>query len=342
VTVSTLTQLELDGDVTLTPLGDDGLPLAGAVGPHVPFYLLPRPAASVWTEALAEPDTAEPGILRLTNRPERGADAAAVPGRMELFPLPRGAAQPDPADATGELDVAHVALRFDGRAGSDADRHTFGITLRQPAVQPQRTSFELYLDTNRDGVTDWRVRSLTEDRVTSGGLQDKVIVTVTPWDGAAGGPAGTERDVGKLAAEMHARIVLLPVPLSALGLSVPPSLDFYLVHRGLTEDWPAAAATDVAPDGASAPNGPRYVFDATQTGWWPQPASLTLAPDESREVALGAGVAPPGLLALYPDNLLEPALAQVQLVRPGGSPLGPEPWSAPTGTYLPMLLRNLR
>lgn len=341
VAVAALTRLELDGDVTLTPLGEDGLPLAGAVGPHVPFYVLPRAAASAWAEALVAPSAEEPGSLRVTNQPERGADAAALPGRVELFPLPRGATQSDSADATGELDVSNLALRFDAAAGADADRLTFAVVLRRPAVQPQRSSYELYLDTNRDGLTDWRVRSLTEDALMPGGLSDKVVVSVTQWDGATGGPIGAERAVGRLAAEMHARIVLLSVPLSALGLSVPPSMDFYLVHRGLTEDWPAGAATDVVPDGGAVAGGSRYFFDATQTGWWPRPASLVLAPDEAREVALGTGLAPPGLLALYPDNLLE-SVAQVQVVQPGGAPPGPAPWSLREGMYLPMVLRDAR
>jgi hypothetical protein len=335
-----LSALEVDGDVYLRPVDETGADVPGAAAPHLPFYLLPRAAASAWAERAVWPAASAPGQLVVANRPAGGDDDAALPGRVELFALPRGAAQPDPDDASLELDLWHVGARFDAAGGSLPDRLTFGVALRRPAVLPQRTSYELYLDTDRDGRSDWRIRSLTENRLVSGGLEDKVVVTVTPWAGAAGAPAGEERSVGPLTAELHGRTALLTVPIAALGAAVPPSFDFYLVHRGLGEDWPAGQDTDVAPDGAEAPGGPRYRFDATQTGLWPVPAAFELAPGEEREVTLGAGEAAPGLLAFYPDNERDPTGSQVQVLRAGAPPPA-APW-APAGpplVYLPLVTK---
>ncbi len=251
-------RLEVDGDVTLVPVDDAGAPRADLAAPHVPFYVLPRAAASVWaTSPLPAGATAD--RLLIENPLVPGGEGAAVAGRAELFAVPGGGEEADADDAAGELDVWRVGVRFEPAAGPTAARLTIGVALRRPAVLPALTRFELYLDTDGDGMSDRRARSVPESEVVAGGRSDRLVVALSSWDPATGQTVGPERVVADLGAEMHGRVVLLPLPLSDLGLVAPRTVSFFLLHRGLTEDWLGTTAVDVVPDGADLPGGPRLV-----------------------------------------------------------------------------------
>jgi hypothetical protein len=211
------------------------------------------------------------------------------------------------------------------------------VVLRRPAVLPQLTRVEVYVSVDGDPVPDWRVRSAAEAEVIQGGQAERLVVTATRWDVANGRPLGAERVVGTLGAELHGRFLRLTVPLTALALDRSVPLAYYVVHRGLGEDWPAPASSDVVPDGAEGPAGPRYTLDPGRPGGWPDRWAMTLRPDAVVAVSLEAGAsAEAGLLAVYPDNPL--GLGEQTQLIPLAGPIAPPPWDV-AAVYLPVARR---
>lgn len=327
-------RLEVDGAVTLQPVDEAGAPRGDLAAPRVPFYVLPRAAASVWVAAPRAPGAGMDRLV-LENPVAASSGGAAVPGRAEIFGVPEGAEVADPDDAVGELDVWRVGTRFEPSVGPTEARFTVAVVLRRPAVLPLLTRVELFLDTDGDGLLDWRARSVPEGDVLPGGRMDRLVVALAGWNPASNQVVGTERRVADVGAEMHGRVLLLPLPLAQLGLAGPQPVSFFVQHRGLTEDWLGTTAVDVVPDGADLPGGPRLL--ARPDGVSPVPASIVLAPGATAEVTL-AGPLRGGVLALYPDNMLDPPEAQVQWVRPGRA-TGRPPWAG-QGTYLPLAMRR--
>jgi hypothetical protein len=131
------------------------------------------------------------------------------------------------------------------------------------------------------------------------------------------------------------------VPLSALGMDAPAPFGYYVVHRGLNEDWLHTPRTDVVPDGGDAPGGPRLGLDPTAPAYVPDDWSLEVPADGKSVVGLrtGPGSREHAFLALFPSNQHEWPGAQATVMEPGS---GPGPVPGPRPVYLPLALRNHR
>lgn len=323
-----LDALELDGYVTLRITDADGRPVGDAEpGPSVPFYALPRRASRIAGTVAPAAGAMAPRIV---------FDNQGFDGTAELFAVPVGgeAGDPDEPDAQGEIDVAAVGVRYDAPS-ADPPAVTFGVTLHAVASAPQATAIEIYVDADRDGAIDRRIRAGAPSQMGGSGSDDRIQLGVTPWDGAADAPSGAEAIVGEVPSDLHTRVRMVRVPLAALGLGPGAPFDFYVVHRGLNEDWLDAVQTDVAPDGADRRGGPRFRVEPAAWRWIPGSWSVPVGSktEATVDVAAGGGDAGPSLLVLYPDNRFEPPGAQHQrLALDGRAPF-------PRIAYLPIARR---
>ncbi len=305
-----LDALEIDGFVTVRLTDADGRRTGGAEPePSVPFFVLPRRASRV-VGAASPPDAPAPALI---------FDNGGFDGTVELFALPVGGegGDPDEADTVGEIDIAAVGVRHD-TAPSEPPAVTFGLALHAVAAIPQSTAVEIFVDGDGDGAIDRRVRVGAPSVLSGSGTDDRVQLGVTPWDDAAGAPAGGETIVGEVPGDLHTRVRTVSVPLAALGLAAGAPFDFYVVHRGLNEDWLDVVRADVAPDGADQRDGPRYRFDPASRRRVPERWSAAVAAGQRATVGLAAtgGAGPAPLLALYPDNRFEPDGAQHAIIDP--------------------------
>ncbi|MFN2251441.1 MAG: S8 family peptidase [Anaerolineae bacterium] len=321
-----LTQLEVDGYVTVTPVDDAGEPVPEADPARLPFYALPRRASRV-----------RPGV---DDRQQLTFDnASGLTGDVELFVLPYGGAaeDPDESDVAGELDVRRVGVRFEPGPGGET-MVTFGIALHEVSVVPQSTSYEIYLDGDRDGLADIRVRT---DYLSP--LGDDIGVRVGAWNGEADAPDGPEIAAGIAAFDLHTRVAMVSVPLSAVGMGPEvESFDFYLISRGLTEDWWGQTAVDLVPDSVRGPCGSR-LFTVDPAMWANLPSEWTLTVEAggtahvSRNEGTGSNV--PRLLALLPDNRFEDPDGQMIVLEDGADPEPPST-QGQCRAFLPLAARN--
>lgn len=325
----TMDTLEIDGIITLTPVEAAGTVLPDVPAPGVPFYVLPRRASAIRSIAAVAPPADGEGRLTFENSGQEGS--------FSLFTLPAGPAQPDPdePEVTHELDLQAVGVHFvsipDG-----ADNVVFGVSRHATAPIPQATSLEIYLDLDRDGRIDQRVRTVSASLVR-GGRDDRMLLMAGAWDAAAGTLAGAETQIRELPSDLFSGVMEVPVPWSAIGM--PPNgvpFDFYVINRAMTEDWWKAMAVDVMPDGANRPGGAWYRVDRATWGWQPEVILGGMPAGRIYDVALvpGRGSEPIRLLALYPANTFTPATHRMAEII--------DPW-APIPTpaiYLPFNLRG--
>jgi minor extracellular serine protease Vpr len=326
--------LEIGGYVTVTPVDTAGSPIPDAPIASLPFYTLPRQASDIRNPGL-------PAALRDSRNTLTFNNASPYAGDVDLFMLPTvtgdgltvpAPEDPDEPEVLHELDLRRVGVRIEPGAGAeDTPMLSFGIARHAIAAIPQNTRTEIYLDTDRDGAIDRRVRSGTAPN------SDAMRTWFARWDPVAGAiVAGTEAFTGTLhATDLHTHLSMMSVPITALGMSVPAPFDFYVVHRGLNEDWLFQTTIDVAPDGAEGPLGPRYQFDPGALARVPESWSLPVPGSGAANIGLvkGPGEVDPVWLAFYPDNSFDNAGGQMQVIVPGEG-------GGPATLYLPRLLRG--
>jgi subtilisin family serine protease len=324
VNLSVLERLEIDGYVSVTPVDASGSPVADAQAAHVPFYVLPRRASKIL-----------PGVV--DRRQLTFDNESPYSGDVELFVVPFGGASEDPdeADVEGELDVRRVGVRFEPGAGGET-LLTFGISLHAVSVVPQVTAYELYLDLDRDGEADVRVRTAHETP-----LGDQIGVRVGDWNAETGDVEGPERTAGMASFDLHTRTAIVSVPLSAVGMEVPEPFDFYLISRGLTEDWWGLTDVDIVPNDIDGPCG--RVLLGVDPGQWsnlPERWTLTVEGGGTALVTRSAGTGElvPRLMALLPDNRFEDPDGQLAVLASGADP-EPMPLRGLCRAFLPVATR---
>ena len=341
VSSDTMTQLALEGLIGLTPVNANGRPLTGELTPTVPFYALPRRASAISASSFALPGGGHDGRLELANR--------GFSGMAELYHVPQGALPEDPAEAGAfhELDLARVGVRFEPAPVPGGQGWlSFALVLHEPAPWPQVASTELYLDTDRDGRPDIRIRSASDSALAGQPATnaDTMSVGVARWDPATNNWPSTDQITGQQPLDLNARIVQIRVPLAAIGMNEPQPFDFYVIRRGLNEDWLHGLKFDVAPDGADSagPQAPRYHVNPAAWAWQPeawslavpaaaggQPGSATVALTSTGTGGGAVGGGPDArlsaraMLMLMPDGRFEDKYGMAALVMPssGGEPV---------------------
>ncbi len=331
-----LDRLEIDGWLVLTPSDPLGNPRAGIPAAQVPFRILPRRATRAYLAQWEVPVGSTPGRLVFQNLSPHN-------GWVELFHVPANGEQgdPDEPEVAGGLDIQYVGVRFDTPASQPSRPElSLAIALHEVATVPQRTSYEVYLDVDRDGRPDFRLRNGTRRALGASPSPDEMAVALGRWDPASQ-EVTDERIIGPQKADLFTRVTMLSVPIGELGLAEPAPIAFYVVHRGLTEDWLGLPAFDVAPDGALTAPGAWYSYDPAATSYRPESWTVGMAGSALATATLlaGQGHEAVPLLVVFPDNPFEwPDSQAVRVMpgRPGAGPPGPRP------AYLPLAVNRER
>ncbi|MFI0607787.1 MAG: S8 family serine peptidase [Anaerolineae bacterium] len=334
---------EVQGHVLITPIDDQGQPLADVPQASVPFYLLPRKASDFSAQPLAAALSDTVNAIRLRND--------GLPGTAELFAVPRvglvaetdrqpsAAEDADEPEVLRELDLRRVGLRLEPGAEGSGPLLSVAIARHETAAIAHVTNLAVYIDADRDGKTDHVLREAV------GGSPVQVVTEYAGWDptlneGRGEIISGTlKTDLAAHRSDQHTRLSVLTAPAAGLGIGEQGSFAFHVVATPLNEDWlspphpKTVAQSDVAPDGADQADGPRYVFNPADMARIPAAWSLRL-PAESGSargsIALGRG---PGetdysWLLAYPGDDFATTKGQIQVLEPGRE--GP--------VYLPLLL----
>jgi subtilisin family serine protease len=327
--VGALTSHELDGFITITPItyGADSSPDLPAAS--IPYYVLPRTASLAHTRGLPAVGDEGDDHLTFTNR-------SAFDGDVELFVAPIDTAagtdteDPDEENVLRELDLRRVGVRFEPPTEIvTRTMLTFALARHEPAPVPHPTRYEIFLDVDRDGTTDFRVRD--------GSSRGRMRTYWAEWDSESGTVSGSEFVTDTLhSTDLYTYLSMLSVPIERVGMTEPEPFDFYVVHRGLNEDWLHTPSIDVAPDGALEDDGPRYSFSPHGLARIPDGWSIVVPARGTLHLGLAAeGERENTLLALYPDNRFENDEGQLQVLRPGD--IEPRVWPV----FLPQLMQSL-
>ncbi len=326
--IAAVEAIELDGWLTVQPVDADARPLDEAVAPAagVPFYLLARRASAIthrWarsgsgepvgSQIAFENDTLFSGRAELFHRPaQRVLAGPTTPGAESdaWLPMPT---DPDEPTVPAELDVAAVGVRAESYVSGTVTTHRldFAIATHAPVVVPVPQQTQIFVDTDRDGAADWRIRA-GDHRGPDG-----IVTFVGRWDAATAAITGTERITDTtFFGDVQSRVQVLSVPTALLGLDAPGPFDFWVVRRGTHEDWAHLGVPDVVPDGADGPGGPRLTFDPAHQARQPMGYDTVLNDVDRRgwiDLALGNTAGrDDGFLVVYPDNDSAPDAAAPQ------------------------------
>ncbi len=315
---------EIDGWLTFQPVDGNAQPLPDVTAPAaaVPFYLMARRASAVAHTWMADPDAGPghrltfdntspfTGTVQLFHRPAQRTPGLGTPGGSVVTPagavdaMPTDPDEPNVPDA---LDVAAVGVRATtaSTTSTTADRLDFAVVTHAAVMMPVPQQTQIFIDTDRDGSADWRVRAGDHRG------PDRVQTFVGRWVASSNAITGTERTTDTLfSSDVATHASVLSVPMTLLGLTEPAPFDFWVVRRGTHEDWSHIGLPDVVPDGADQPGGPRLTFDpTTQAVRLAAPATAVAGGRTgSIPLAIDAGRSGTscrrhdGYLAIYPEN----------------------------------------
>jgi len=277
-----LQDVEFDGYITLT---------SGAQTVRLPWHILPHRAADV---------TAEPNQLNLKKGPAKLVlknKDGAVNGRVDVFSLMGTSRKipkrflPDPGDNFAIIDLKAVGARLVNTglgAGIQFAVTTFG-TRSHPNYPAE---YDIYIDSNRDGVFDYVVFNLENGGFGATG-QNVVAVanlTVNPI---------TVSIFFFTDADLDSSNAILTAPLSALGLNASSKFDFSVFAF---DNYFTGSLTDSIENLTYTPATPRFVASGVLPSLTVVPVggSLTL----TVEAVPGGDVASPsqtGILLMYRD-----------------------------------------
>ena len=190
---------DVAGLVTFTPVSPS---MNGGHSLRVPYYLVPRVASDVTATLQSHPvASGASGSVLLENRFSRVAGTADVYAwGLESKKAPKIS--------------AHVDLHAAGvQSLSNGEIVVFAITTKKPWSSPSTQQFNVVVDTNGDGETDFWVFSFDYGRLVNGFFDGRVGTFVV--DMATG-----ETSIFFFAyAPTDGSSIVMPVPASAIGVS---------------------------------------------------------------------------------------------------------------------------
>jgi len=281
--------LEFDGYLTLTS-GGERLTL--------PWQVLPHRAADLDAASAVRVGRA----LEVKNR-------GAADGFVEVFSLtgtspalPR-AALPQPGDNFAVIDLAAFGVRVPA-----PDLLQFGLSTFGGRAHPNYPAeFDVYVDTNLDGVPEYLVFNAENGGFGVTGQNLVFVLKLNP-DGSAAGPA---RAFFFTDADLNSSNAILTVPMAALGITgdAPLGLSAYAFDNYFTGNL-----TDAIEGMVYTPGLPRYTAAGLPDAGIPPGAEARLT---VTEVAGGAAASPSqtGLLLQYRDSDVRNE-SQAVVVRP--------------------------
>jgi subtilisin family serine protease len=275
-----LDHLEFDGYVTLT---------SGAEKLTLPWHVLPHKAADLDADSSVHAG----GTLRIRNNGE--AD-----GIVEVFSLTGTSPEmpksvlPKPGDAFEVIDLKAVGVRvpFPGYL-------QFGISTYGGRAHPNYPAeFDVYVDTNQDGIPDFFVYNA--ESVGFGATGQNVVyvqqLQLNP-DGSLA-LAGPATGYFYNDADLNSSNVIFTLPLSAIGATADTPL-YFSVYA--IDNYYTGNLTDWIEGMTYTPSKPRFAATGLPDAGIPSHSSGTLSVSE---VAGGAVASPSqtGLLLQYRDS----------------------------------------
>ena len=198
---------EVAGYLTFTPASpsmNEGVVL------HVPYYLVPRARSTVTASARDELSARNPqGVVRLANR------NGAITGNGDFYAWGLSGT---PNPGVRFFDVRAVGVQTNPVSATDS-LLVFAVNTFERFSNPAAGEFDIFVDTNGDGVADYDVIAADLGLLTSGFADGEMVVAVINLNTGAG-------SIDFFAdAPTDGSIVLMPVFASSLGLS-PSSSSF--------------------------------------------------------------------------------------------------------------------
>ena len=262
--------VEFDGYVTLAD---------GTDTTHLAWQILPHRAAAVTSAT----DRVRPGgSLTLSN-------SSGLAGDVELFALTGTSPRiqksflPQPGDNFAVIDLKSVGVR---QIGSVVQ---FGInTFGERAHPNYPAEFDIYLDTNRDGVNDYVIYN---SELGGFGVTGQNVVNVVNL------AANTAQAFYFIDADLNSANAILTAPLSAVGLTATSQFNFAVYA---SDNYFTGNTTDAITGMTYTLGTPRYIISGAPTVSVPARNRTTLI---VQEVPGGAVASPSqtGFLLLYRD-----------------------------------------
>ncbi len=271
-----LQDVEFDGFVTLADATDTL---------RLPWHILPHRAAAVTPASTNVTLSGGSASVLLSNT------GGAVDGRVELFSL-LGTSQripppklPGPGDAFAVIDLKSVGTRLvnSGTAIQFAI-NTFGV--RSHPNYP--AEFDIYIDSNRDGVDDYVVFNLENGGFAVTGQNVVAVQKLGTRTASIFFFADADLDSGN---------IILTAPLSALGLNASSRFDFSVYAF---DNYFTGNLTDSIVGMTYTPSTPRFTASGIPPTGVPVGGSSTL----NIQAVPGGDVASPsqqGILLMYRD-----------------------------------------
>jgi len=295
---------EESGVLTFTPV--TGTPL------RLSLYAAPRPAATMGTTQTFIPFTTPTGTVTVNAAGTSVETGTSYPTDVISLvkPLELQFTSPDEPTSTGlgnSADLKYVGVNSDFRNRSGSIGNTtlsFGIATYSPWSNPIQVSFNILIDTNRDGVDDYLVNNLTLSGtdVTVATFRTPPSNTSASFRFAINGQPASSFDTGAF----NSSVMVLPVRASDLGITTAANSRFnYRVQtfqRGVLIDQTPTLSYDLAAPGldtSSTSLEPFIYFDRPATSFPVAYNSPAYAANQSQ-----------GLLLLHLHNQT-PAQAQV-------------------------------
>jgi hypothetical protein len=268
--------VEFDGYITLT---------SGAESVHVAWQVLPHKAAAVAPESDQLEFNSGAASLRLSN------NDGAIAGRVEAFALTGESKQikkkslPRPGDNFAIIDLRSVGVRQAGTAIQ------FGITTYGERAHPNYPAeFDIYIDSNNDGIFDYVVFNVENGGF---GATGQNVVAVAKL-GTPGATAFYFSD-----ADLNSANMIMTAPLAAVGLTPASKFRFSVFAF---DNYFTGALTDSVENMTHTLGTPKFAVSAASSSV-PAGGSSTLTVTQ----VAGGGTASPsqtGVLLLYRDGLL--------------------------------------
>jgi subtilisin family serine protease len=272
--------VEFDGYLTLS----DG---AGTTL-TVPWHVLPHRAAAVAAASSDVTLTGGAGSVTLKN-------PATLDGRVDVFALtgtsPRigNARLPSPGDNFAVIDLRSVGVR---QAGTNVQ---FAINTFGERSHPNYPAeFDIYIDTNRDGIFDVVMFTGENGAFASTGQNLVYVLKLNP----DGSPAGGASAFFFNDADLRSANVIMTAPLAALGLSADSAFNFSIYAF---DNYFTGNLTDAIEGMTFTLAKPRFATPPSSTLTVPAGGSTALT---IQAVAGGATASPSqrGLLLMYRDG----------------------------------------
>lgn len=286
-----LDALEFDGFITISDQTDTI---------HVPWQILPHKAARLQSSANTLALASGLATLTLSNVAGGATSAFNVFSLTGTSPQYPSSALPKRGDLYAVIDLRATGTRL-VNFGQNNLGIQFAINTWNEVTHPSAPAeFDIFIDTDGDGLRDVDVYTIDEGFFTTGEFipTGRSLVVVQRFDPKTGDAVGAATPVALTDSDFNTTNIILSVPLAALNIT-PATKITYDVY--VFDNYYTGFPTDAIENIVYTPGLPKFAA---------APSSGSLAPGGSAAVTVfsppgGAAASPSqsGLLILYRDAL---------------------------------------